>query len=148
MKRINSWIATFFGVGRLPLAPGTWASLLVTIVTYLVFISRPLFLAAAAVVVLLIGTPAAFFFEKEFGRKDPRPCVIDEVAGQMIALIGVPHSLGLFALSFLLFRFFDVLKPFPIKRSERIPYGIGIMVDDVLAGLYALAGLALLRRFF
>jgi phosphatidylglycerophosphatase A len=100
------------------------------------------------VIIFIIGLPAAGAAEKHFDKKDPRKCVIDEVAGQMVSLLFIPYNVYLYAAAFLLFRFFDILKPFPVKRAERIPGGLGIMLDDILAGLYALAVLQLYRYFF
>jgi phosphatidylglycerophosphatase A len=142
MKRMLLLIATFFNIGYGPVAPGTWASLVTTIT---VFLLHPLMrsplqaLISAAIIIFLVGIPAAAMAEKHFGKKDPRPCVIDEVAGQLVALILVPHSPLTFLAAFLLFRLFDIIKPFPIRRLEKIKGGLGIMVDDVMAGLYALA---------
>ena len=151
MKKIMVLLATFFGVGYLPLAPGTWASLLTAALIYLLF---PLFqggwltVLIALPLVTLIGIPAAAAAEKHFARKDPRPCVIDEVAGQMTALLFIPHNLFCFGAAFLLFRFFDIFKPFPVRQSERLPHGIGIMVDDLLAGAYTLLLMQIWLRFF
>jgi len=150
MKKTMILLATFFGVGYLPLAPGTWASLFTTIIVYLLL---PLLkggwwtILIALPLVTALGIPAAAAAEKHFSRKDPRPCVIDEVAGQMTALLFIPHNPFYFATAFLLFRVFDILKPFPIRQSERLPRGIGIMIDDLLAGAYALLILHLAKRF-
>jgi len=147
MKKIAVVLATFFGVGHIRLAPGTWASLLTTLVLYFIIpylgSAYPVYFAFA--LLFLLGIPAARQCEKHFQRKDPRQCVIDEVAGQMVSLFFLPHRIWLYLGGFLLFRFFDVLKPFPIKKSERLPHGIGVMADDLLAGLYALGVMQLLR---
>ena len=151
MKRILFFAATFFYVGYLPVAPGTWASL---VTTALVFFIRPYWQAPVYIqlviifAVFLMGIPAASHAEKHFDKEDPRPCVIDEVAGQMISLILIPHSIGLYAAGFLIFRFFDIIKPFPIKYLEKAPHGVGIMIDDVAAGLYSLGLLHLLIYVF
>ncbi len=102
--------------------------------------------AMAALAATLIGIPAATIVALEAGREDPGFVVIDEVAGQWIALIAVrpdwPHAI----LALLLFRLFDIWKPWPIRRLEQLPGGTGIMLDDVAAGILALgAGLALSR---
>ncbi|MBN2398720.1 MAG: phosphatidylglycerophosphatase A [Candidatus Aminicenantes bacterium] len=140
MKQLAILIATFFGVGRIRIAPGTWTSLIVTLIVYFIFPALPPFslLAMVTVFVFVIGIPAAAACEKHFQKKDPRQCVIDEVAGQLVCFWFLPHTIAYYAAAFLLFRFFDILKPFPIKTSEQIPHGIGIMLDDVLAGFYAL----------
>jgi phosphatidylglycerophosphatase A len=92
-------------------------------------------LATAAV---LIGIPAATQLSRATGLKDPQFVVIDEVAGQFITLIAIPVSWKSLLLGFILFRLFDIVKPPPVRQLERLPEGIGIVVDDVAAGLYAL----------
>jgi phosphatidylglycerophosphatase A len=150
MKKMAVLIATFFGIGRIRIAPGTWTSLAVTLIVY--FIPLPAlsfpWLALATGFIFLIGIPAAAVCEKHFQKKDPRQCVIDEVAGQMVCFWFLPHTIAYYGAAFLLFRFFDILKPFPIKASEQIPHGIGIMLDDVLAGFYALGVLQGARYLF
>ena len=151
MKKILLIIATFFYVGYLPIAPGTWASLATTALVYFIrpYWQAPVYLQLVIIfVVFLLGIPAASHAEKHFKKEDPGYCVIDEVVGQMISLLLIPHSIGLYAASFFLFRFFDILKPFPIKHLEKAPRGIGIMIDDVAAGLYSLALLHLLIYIF
>ena len=145
-KTAWAWaVATFFGVGFLPGGPGTWASLTTAAIWY--FVGRathasPVRLVIstliAAIAVTLIGIPAASAVEKESGRQDPGNVVIDEVAGQLTALLFMPNDIWHVVLAFVLFRFFDILKPPPIRKLERLHGGLGIMVDDVGAGLYAL----------
>ena len=107
-------------------------------------------LAAVATVLFAIGVWAATEAEKFFGRTDPGQVVIDEVVGQIVTLLLFPHRNWKWLLGgFLLFRLFDIIKPFPARQAERIPRGWGIMVDDVIAGLYGLAVLVvigLIRR--
>jgi phosphatidylglycerophosphatase A len=151
MKKILFLIATFFYVGYLPAAPGTWASLVTTLLVYFIrpYWQAPPYIQLAIILgVFLLGIPAASHAEKHFDKEDPRYCVIDEVAGQMISLLLIPHSIGLYAAGFLIFRFFDIVKPFPIKHLEKAPRGVGIMIDDVAAGLYSLGLLHLLIYIF
>ncbi|MCP5053236.1 MAG: phosphatidylglycerophosphatase A [bacterium] len=151
MKHVLLLIATFFNIGRIKLAPGTWTSLATMLLVFYIpaYWKAPLYVQLIAIgVVFLIGIPAARYSEKHFETEDPSQCVIDEVAGQMVALLLVPHQIKFYFLSFLLFRFFDIFKPFPIKKLEHIPYGVGIMVDDIAAGLYALGLFHLLRYIF
>jgi phosphatidylglycerophosphatase A len=101
----------------------------------------------AAVVVTLIGIPAATQVARAAGLKDPQFVVIDEVAGQLVALIAVPLAWKTFLAGLILFRVFDILKPPPVRWLERLPEGTGIVVDDLGAGLYALALMHLLLRF-
>jgi phosphatidylglycerophosphatase A len=145
-------VATFFGAGRLKPGPGTWGSL-ATVVLWALASSRipaadrVCATIIAAAVVTTIGIPAATRVARGSGLKDPQFVVIDEVAGQLVALIAVPLAWKTFLAGFILFRVFDIWKPFPIRRLERLPEGTGIVVDDIGAGLYALAVMHLLLHF-
>ena len=145
-------VATFFGAGRLKPGPGTWGSLATVLVWSLIssripVANRPWATVVAAAVVTLIGIPAATRVACASGAKDPQFVVIDEVAGQLVTLIAVPLAWKTFFAGFILFRVFDILKPFPIRRLERLPEGTGIVVDDLGAGLYALLVMHLLLHF-
>jgi phosphatidylglycerophosphatase A len=145
-------VATFFGTGRLKPAPGTWGSLATVIVWALASsriptIDRTSATMIAAAVVTLIGIPAATLVGRATGSKDPQFIVIDEVGGQLVTLIAVPLAWKTFLAGFILFRVFDIWKPFPIRRLERLPEGTGIVVDDLGAGLYALSVMHLLLHF-
>lgn len=148
MKKIGLAVATFFGSGFLPVAPGTWASAFTALLVYFTPLSRAPFAVMAVVTaaVFAAGIPAASLSERRFAAKDPRPCVIDEVAGQLVSLWLVPRQAGFYIAAFFLFRLLDIVKPFPVKRSEQLPRGLGIMVDDVLAGAYVMLLLLLARR--
>jgi phosphatidylglycerophosphatase A len=100
-----------------------------------------------ALFVTLIGIPVATRVSRASGAKDPQFVVIDEVAGQLVALIGVPLAWKPFLAGFILFRVFDILKPPPVRQLEALPEGAGIVLDDVAAGLYALAIMHLLLHF-
>ena len=140
MKKIWILIATFFNVGRIPIAPGTWASMVTAGIFYLLhpYIQNPMTGILSLIIITMLGIPAATAAEFHFGRKDPGECVIDEVAGQLLVLIFIPHTWPYYLAAFLIFRIFDILKPFPIRRAERIRRGFGIMLDDLIAGLYTL----------
>jgi phosphatidylglycerophosphatase A len=97
-----------------------------------------------AILVTLIGIPAATLVARASSAKDPQFVVIDEVAGQLIALIAVPLAWKTFLAGFILFRIFDILKPPPVRQLEKLPEGTGIVLDDVAAGLYALVVMQLL----
>jgi phosphatidylglycerophosphatase A len=145
-------VATFFGIGRLKPGPGTWASVATVILwaaasSQITPASRTLATIVSAAVVTLLGIPAATRVARATGIKDPQFVVIDEVAGQLVALIAVPLAWKTFLASLILFRVFDIVKPFPIRRLERLPEGIGIVVDDLGAGLYGLAIMHLLLHF-
>lgn len=147
-------VATFFGAGFGKPGPGTWGSVAAVLLwaAYAAVLNpraEGLFLALLAGIALTVGfgVPAATIAERECGRQDPGFVVIDEVAGQWIALVGSPTNWRSGLLALLLFRLFDVTKPFPIRRFERLPEGWGIVFDDVAAGLYALGVGWLLRHF-
>ncbi len=156
MKNIKISIATFFGIGRFPIAPGTLASLVTTGVIFVLFhFTNPSIITRSISVFLifLIGIPCADAAEKFFGKKDPGIIVIDEVAGQMITFLFLypdftRRSILIFITGFLLFRIFDILKPFPVNLADRLNGGFGIMLDDIVAGLYSLGFLHLLIRLF
>ena len=145
-------VATFFGIGRLRPGPGSWGSA----VTVLLWAALAHTLApslrtpvgiALAMVVTLIGIPAATRVARGSGIKDPQFVVIDEVAGQLVALVGVPLAWKSFLAAFILFRAFDIVKPPPVRQLEALPEGSGIVLDDVAAGLYALGTMHLLLHF-
>jgi phosphatidylglycerophosphatase A len=146
MRKSLLLLATFFSVGRIRVAPGTFTSFAVVLLCYFIpwYWPAPLYVKIITIVIVfLLGIPAASIAENHFNKKDPRQCVIDEVAGQLICLLLIPHSISYYLAGFILFRIFDILKPFPVKAAEKIPGGIGIMLDDVVAGLYGLAVLQL-----
>jgi phosphatidylglycerophosphatase A len=145
-------VATFFGIGYVQPGPGTWASA----VTALLWAALAHFLPDSgripvaivfAIVVTFIGIPAATQVARASGMKDPGFVVIDEVAGQLISLIAIPLTWKTFLAGFILFRVFDILKPPPVRQLERLPEGSGIMLDDVAAGIYALAVMQLLLHW-
>jgi phosphatidylglycerophosphatase A len=174
--RISIAIATVFGLGYLPKAPGTWGSLAGVLVAWssMVFstlqfaprigatgeLSNPPRLwwvgfawgeSLLIVIVSVIGVWAADRTAKYLQVKDPQIVVIDEVAGQLIAYLGLatPRTFALnwkyLLLGFILFRVFDVWKPFPARQAESLPGGLGIMADDWIAGVYAALGLWIAR---
>ena len=145
-------IATFFGIGHLRPGPGTWGSL-ATVLLWAVLahtLSPELRTPVAivlAVLVTLIGIPAATRVARGAGKKDPQFVVIDEVAGQLVALIAIPLAWKSFLAGFILFRAFDIVKPPPVRQLEAIPEGAGIVLDDIAAGLYALVVVHLFLHF-
>ncbi len=137
--------ATFFGVGYLRPGPGTWASAVAILLwaveavgghlsAHTVLIGLLIWIAIA----IAFGVPAATIVERESGCRDPGFVVIDEVIGQWIALLFSPVDWPHALIALVLFRIFDITKPFPVRRLERLPGGSGIVFDDVAAGLYAL----------
>lgn len=144
--------ATFFRIGRIQPGPGTWGSLAAVLVWAAISYALPPAartptVGALAVLVTLIGIPAATQVSRAYGVKDPQFVVIDEVAGQLIALMGAPLAWKTFLAGFILFRAFDIVKPPPVRQLEKLPEGTGIVLDDVAAGIYALAIVQLLVRF-
>jgi phosphatidylglycerophosphatase A len=144
--------ATYFGIGRLKSGPGTWGSLATVLLwaaasSRIPIATRTWATIIAAAAVTLIGIPAATRVARATNSKDPQFVVIDEVAGQLVALIAIPLAWKTFLAGFILFRIFDMWKPFPIRRLERLPEGTGIVVDDLGAGLYALIVMHLLLHF-
>ena len=142
------------GVGYLPLMPGTFGSLVgVGIFLLLARLTMAAaWVAAVIVVVTLAGIWAGSRIEQLSGRKDPGKVVVDEVAGQLIALFPLTllahWSTGLVILSFILFRFFDIVKPYPANRLQELDGGIGIMFDDLVAGVYGALVVLILSRVF
>jgi phosphatidylglycerophosphatase A len=148
-------VATFFGIGYLKPGPGTWASVAAVLLwAAFAFALHPstltltLALALGIVVAVALGVPAATIVERQSGRADPGFVVIDEVIGQWIALLFCPPNWPHALIALILFRLFDITKPFPIRRIERLPAGSGIVFDDVGAGLYALVVATLVRIWF
>lgn len=144
-------VATFFGVGYLRPGPGTWASAATTLLWAAVLreispsLRLPIVILLAMLIVLL-GIPAATAVVRFSQVKDPQFVVIDEVAGQLIAFIGVPFGWKTFVAGFILFRVFDIVKPPPVRQLEKLPEGTGVVLDDVAAGIFALAVMQLLLR--
>ena len=141
-------IATGFGAGFLPWAPGTWGSLLALPLHALLSRLAPVHHALALAGVFLLAVLSAGAAEKILDRKDPGVVVVDEVMGMLITLIAVPANPLAWLLGFALFRFFDILKPWPVHfLDQRLNGGLGVVLDDVMAGLYAFAALQVLCRF-
>lgn len=132
-------IASGFGVGYLPIAPGTWGSLLALPLHFLLIkLSQPnYFIALGMILAVAIITSGSA--EKIMDFKDPGIVVIDEIIGMLITLIGAPNKPLIWLAGFVIFRFFDIVKPFPIRLIDQcFNGGIGIVMDDVLAGIYSL----------
>lgn len=132
-------LATFFGVGKLPGAPGTWGSLAAVPFVYLASLLGPLPSMGIALCVIVAGIFAAEIYERENpDRHDASEIVIDEVAGMFVTMIWLPITWQSFVAGFVLFRILDVWKPYPISvLDEKIPGGVGVMADDLAAGLIA-----------
>lgn len=152
-RTLWAWtVATFFGAGLGKPGPGTWGSI-AAVLLWAAFAwgAHPspqvlsISLVAGILLSIALGVPAATIAARESGRHDPGFVVIDEVAGQWIALLLSPADWRHALIALLLFRLFDITKPFPARQLERLPQGWGIVFDDVAAGLYAWGVAAILR---
>ena len=152
MARAATLLATWFGSGKLPKAPGTWGALAALPFAWvIVALAGDTGLLLAAILLFAAGCWAADSEAAMAGARDPSWVVVDEVVGQWLTLVLVPLHLLDYFVGFLLFRLFDIWKPWPVSWSERrFGGGFGIMIDDVLAAAYAIAvfeiGRALLER--
>lgn len=135
-NQIAKLIATFFGAGYCPIAPGTCGSLIALLIIWFLIPAFFYILIPISIGLIFISVWSANRAEEFFG-KDGSPIVIDEVTGMVISLIFVSKDPKLFGLAFLLFRFFDIVKPPPGRAMERIKGGWGVTLDDVVAGIYA-----------
>jgi phosphatidylglycerophosphatase A len=139
-------IATAFGSGYAPLAPGTAGSLLTVFLIYFIF--PPSWILLISILLLFfLGVYTSGKLEIIHGE-DPSLVVVDEVVGMAISLLFLPRNWLLFLSAFLLFRLFDIVKPAPINASQKLRAGWGIMIDDVLAGIYALISVQILRLLY
>jgi phosphatidylglycerophosphatase A len=152
-KTLWAWtIATFFGAGFGKPGPGTWGSVAAVLLWaaygWFVHPSPQALLIALLIgiaLTLILGIPAATIVARESGLHDPQFVVVDEAAGVWIALLFSPFDLRHGLIALLLFRAFDITKPFPVRQLEKLPEGWGIVLDDVGAGMYALGVASLLR---
>jgi phosphatidylglycerophosphatase A len=126
-----------FGAGYSPVAPGTVGSLVAAVAIWLLPFTT-VRLAVTLLVVTLIGIWAGSRVERVLGRKDPGVIVIDEVAGMLLSILLLPRTIPVLVTAFLVFRLFDIWKPFPARESQALTGGMGVMVDDLIAGLYTL----------
>jgi len=142
MKLLIRVIATALGAGYSPVAPGTCGAIVACLLYWFGGDFNTMSLGLIIVIAFVLGLITSTKLEAEYiahvGSEkghDPQFIVIDEFVGMMIALVALPKSILITILSFVLFRFFDIVKPFPIKQSQKLPSGWGIMMDDILAGL-------------
>ena len=149
MSFVKRMVLTCFGMGYLPIAPGSWGALPPAIIFGLMcYFGLPVLLITLVMAVLvLVGSFVCVRFSDELvaslGEKDPGQIVVDEFAGQAVTFLILPAASTEIALTtiiagFLLFRIFDIIKPWPIKKLEKLPRGWGVLCDDLLAGIYAL----------
>ena len=145
---ISQVVATFFYSGYFPFAPGTFASLLAVLVWFFLPWSSVLFKILSMLIILILGFASVEVTEKSFKEADPSFIVIDEVIGMWITVITLPKSVIVALLAFLMFRIFDIVKPPPIRRLELLKGSLGIIIDDVVAGIYAAISVHILLWIF
>ena len=137
LRRLGVFIATCAYVGYAPVAPGTFGSAIGLAVFYVVRHQRSTTVEVAVIVALAaVGLWSATEAEHHFGGIDPGPVVIDEVIGMLITLAFIPVNMAGAIVAFLIFRFLDVVKPWPARRLEQLPGGFGVVLDDMMAGVY------------
>ena len=140
MKQINWFeklIGSGFYTGYVPIASGTFGSLVAIVIYIIPGFERLEIIIPAIIVLFFYGLFVSSKFEKVYG-KDPSQCTVDEVVGTWIALIALPKSFLIVFTTFLIWRVLDIIKPFPAAASENLPGGLGIMIDDVISGVYSL----------
>lgn len=141
LHRLATWIATGFGIGRAPVAPGTFGTLLgVVLFTALRELSG-VWYVACVVLLFVVGAVICRLAERQLGALDHPAIVFDEIVGYLCTMWLAPAGWLWLAIGFGLFRLFDIWKPFPIRRIEHFPNGIGVMADDAVAGIYGFVGL-------
>lgn len=147
MKRLVELIATVFYIGYLPIAPGTLGSFSALFLYYFIK-NSPVGMGIAIGLSIFLGLLTAGRAEELFGGKDTSEIIIDEFAGMLVALYLLPVTMGYVVSAFLLFRFFDIVKPAPINKLEGLSGSWGVMADDLLAGVYANLILQVVYRLF
>ena len=138
MKLLSKLASTFFGLGFIPFAPGTVTSIVIILLYkyYLYRLSWPVY-ALILFLLFFIGVYASTKYSSALNKKDPRKIVIDEALGQLLVLFRMSDAWFPILSCFVLFRIFDIAKPFPIRKLEKLPAGWGIMLDDVVSAVYA-----------
>jgi phosphatidylglycerophosphatase A len=150
-NRLSLAYASFFHIGFIPGAPGTYGSLATTILFALTYLIAgridPVYHLIAAVLVSFLGVLASTNVSRTSGIEDPQYIVIDEVAGQLLTFLFLPVTATNLILGTILFRIFDIWKPFPVRQLESLKGGVGIMADDLMAGVYGNLILQLIAYF-
>ena len=156
MNKLIRGIATVFGIGYIPYAQGTLASLVGLGLYLLIYHCREwldmsygswqLFYMSITGFVIITGFLVSGRAERIFGKKDSQHIVIDEVSGMLLALLFIPFNVFYIGAGFALYRLFDIIKIYPLNRLERLPAGWGIMLDDLAAGLYVTIILQVITR--
>jgi phosphatidylglycerophosphatase A len=135
--KLAKCFATYCYIGLLPKMPGTWGSIFALPLAWLLYKAGTVWYLVAYNLITILGIIASYIYSKEVGKEDPDEVVIDEVAGILTVFLIAPFNLWSAIAGLILFRLIDITKPFPINELEKLPYGVGIMVDDILAGAVA-----------
>ena len=139
MTKLAEVLATVLYIGRLPIAPGTWCSFIALGIWYILrFWIAGNFILYASLILFFVGVAVSTIHAETLGEDDPSEIVIDEWVGQWLALWMLPHSFFWGLLAFGFFRIFDIFKPGPVQMMNDIKSGVGVMMDDVIAGILAL----------
>ncbi len=133
----NKLFGSGFFTGYIPFASGTFGSLAGLLIYYIPGFENPVILIPAIIVFSVYGVYVGTEFEKVYG-KDPSECTIDEIVGMWISLLFLPKILWVSVLVFFIWRLFDIVKPFPARRLEKLEGGVGVMIDDVISSIYVL----------
>ncbi len=147
MRRLAILLGTFFYTGFFPFAPGTFSSFVVLLALYFIDISDAVIIIGISIILFFTGVFVSFILEKEWG-KDPSKIVIDEAVGMLLSIVFLPKTYLIWGIAFLIFRLFDIIKPYPIRSIEKLKGGWGVMSDDVLAGIYTSILMNIIVRFF
>jgi phosphatidylglycerophosphatase A len=136
-----------FFTGYMPIVPGTFGSLAALLIYFIPGFEKPVIIIPAIIVFMVYGIYVGNKFDKVYG-KDPRQCTIDELVGMWISLLFLPKRIVVSVIAFIVWRVFDIVKPFPARNLEKLEGGLGIMIDDVVAGFYSLIVLQVLLYIF
>ena len=135
-NRFSKLISTMAYIGYFPFISGTIGSLIGTLTFYVLSTTTSIIYVCLIVMTTAIGLYASTAYEKLVNKKDPHEIIIDEYIGMLFSYIFLPFSFRLLIIGFALFRFFDIIKPYPIRKFEKLPGGIGIISDDIVAAIY------------
>lgn len=144
---LEKMLGSGFFTGYLPKVPGTWGSLAALIIYLIPGFENPSFMIFMISLFIVIGVPIGDKFEKKYG-KDPKECTIDEVVGMWITLLFLPRKIWWIVTAFLIWRLMDIVKPFPARQFESIKGGWGIMLDDIMAGIYSFLSIQIIIYLF
>jgi phosphatidylglycerophosphatase A len=147
INSLEKLLGSGFFTGYIRFAPGTWGSLAALIIYLIPGFENPSLMIFLISLFILIGVPIADKFESLYG-KDPKECTIDEVVGMWITLLFLPKKIWWIIVAFLIWRVMDIVKPFPARKLEDVKGGWGVMLDDIMAGIYSFISIHLIIYFF